>query len=52
MMTVRYPRGFSGSAGRFLEVFLKESKAPIRKEEHKCETATGLHKTKDEVAKT
>lgn len=49
MMTVRYPRGLSGLAGRFLEVFLKESKAaPIRKEEHKCETATGLHKTKDE----
>lgn len=52
-MTVRYPRGLSGLAGRFLEVFLRESKAaPIRKEEHKCETATGLHKTKDEVAKT
>lgn len=47
MMTVRYPRGLSGSAGLFLEVFLKESKAPIRKEEHQCETATGLHKTKD-----
>ena len=36
--------------GWFLEVFLKESKAQNRKEGHKCETATVLHRTKDMVA--
>lgn len=36
--------------GWFWEVFLKESKAQNRKEEHKCETATVLHKTEGMVA--